>query len=389
MFDAKKTLRFVEEHFDDIKSIYKLHKKNGILDFHDIEIVFIHSGVIDNLIEYKIIEERFDGNYTFNENYADFISFLLDDFALDMPEQIKKYYNSLSDLYEKLRVTKGNDKNTVISILNGLESEIRNFEKQLQKNISKLIKETKYIKANNDKLDYTEKVKKVSELTSVHVEPLNTILAEHSDSIYTIINNILEKANTERYTNQDRYIKQHYQKLYTIYSLIRTDISKKNRLLIDEVIPLLDRIKTESLILTGFINFLDNNKQYNVPNLIDRQRFNTYSNDSELDAKNVWEGYLLVEDEIIFEDIRTVEDSWLYNKEKYYNLLLLSLPNDDFYSWIFETLNNELGEVDLKKFFDLSKLIFQEELKIIYSNKKNKLVLLDKIISVPLVSIRK
>lgn len=386
MTDPKKILRFLEEHFDDIKTLYTLNKKHSYVNYHDVETIFSNSAVMDNLIEYKILEERFNGDYTFNENYGEFISFLLDDFSLDMPEQIKKYYSSLSELYEKLRAS--SNKNEILKIVHALEGEIFKFEKQLQQNIAKLIKETKEIKANNEELDYTKKLAKASELTTLYVEPLNTILEDHNESIIYVLDSVLQRANIERFNHEDRHIKNAYLKLYNSYSHIKKEILKKNKLLIDEVVPLLDRIQVESRILTGFINFLGNNLAYEVPVLLDRERHNTYAVDAHFDVKNVWEGYRNIDEEIIFDDIEAIEDSWLYDKDKYYELLTNSLPNDNFYEWIFNVLEEEFKEVEIEKFFDLSKLIFESNLEIDYGKKKILLELKDKIVTVPIVSIR-
>ena len=386
MTDPKKVLRFFEEHFSDIEKLVALNKKNSFVSYDDVLSVFSNSLVMDNLIEYKILEERFTGDYTFNEHYGEFISFLLDDFSLDMPEQIKKYYSSLSELYEKLKASQ--NKNETLKIVQALESEIFKFEKQLQQNIAKLIKETKEIKANNEALDYTKKLAKASELTTLYVEPLNTILEDHNESILYIIDAVLQRANLERFNHEDRNIKNAYLKLYNSYSHIKKEILKKNKLLIDEVVPLLDRIQVESRILTGFINFLGNNLAYEVPILLDRERYNTYAVDAHFDVKNIWEGHRDIGNEIIFDDIEALEDAWLYDKDKYYDLLLKSLPNENFYEWIFNTLEEEFSEVEIKKFFDLSKLIFENGLDIEYENKKIVFELKDKIVTVAIVQIR-
>jgi len=375
-----------EEHFSDIEKLVALNKKNSFVSYDDVLSVFSNSLVMDNLIEYKILEERFTGDYTFNEHYGEFISFLLDDFSLDMPEQIKKYYSSLSELYEKLKASQ--NKNETLKIVQALESEIFKFEKQLQQNIAKLIKETKEIKANNEALDYTKKLAKASELTTLYVEPLNTILEDHNESILYIIDAVLQRANLERFNHEDRNIKNAYLKLYNSYSHIKKEILKKNKLLIDEVVPLLDRIQVESRILTGFINFLGNNLAYEVPILLDRERHNTYAVDAHFDVKNIWEGHRDIGNEIIFDDIEALEDAWLYDKDKYYDLLLKSLPNENFYEWIFNTLEEEFSEVEIKKFFDLSKLIFENGLDIEYENKKIVFELKDKIVTVAIVQIR-
>jgi hypothetical protein len=289
-------------------------------------------------------------------------------------------------LYEKLKASR--NKNETLKIVQALESEIFKFEKQLQQNIAKLIKETKEIKANNEELDYAKKLAKASELTTLYVEPLNTILEDHNESILYVLDSVLQRANIERFNNEDRHIKNAYLKLYNSYSHIKKEILKKNKLLIDEVVPLLDRIQVESRILTGFINFLGNNLAYDVPVLLDRERHNTYAPDAHFDVKNIWEGYRDIDEEIIFDEIEALEDSWLYDKDKYYELLLKSLPNENFYAWIFDTLEEEFDEVEIKKFFDLSKLIFERDLKIEYENKKIVLELKYKIVTVPVVHIR-
>ena len=345
MIDPKKILRFLEEHFDEIKTIYKLNKENGLILSEEIETVFDNSNIlVDNLMEYEIIEQRMDDTFILNKTYSNFIEFLLDDFSLDMPEQIEKYYKSLDSLYRKLK--SATTKNEIIETINALNDEIAQFENQLQKNISKLIKETKYIKADNQKLDYPKKLQKASELTITYVKPLNIILQNHSESILYIIDNIIDESSQERFNNRDENLKRIYTKLYDSYDKTKNEILNKNRLLINEVIPLLDRIKSGSDILTGCINFLNNNRSYNVPTLLDKQRHSTYSTNAEYEAQNVWEGYSDISENIIINESKPLEeDIWIFNKEKYKNRLLKSLPIENFYTWIYEELKNELNIV--------------------------------------------
>ncbi len=386
MIDPKKILRFLEEHFDDVKTIYKVNKQNGIILNEEIETIFNSNILIDNLIEYGIIEERIDDTFVLNETYNDFISFLLDDFSLDMPEQIEKYHNSLDSLYRKLKSS--TNKNETIKTIDALNNEIGKFENQLQRNITKLIKETKYIKANNQNLDYPKKLQKASQLTITYVEPLNIILQNHSESILHIIDNIINESNQQRFNNKDENLKKLYTKLYNSYDKTKKEILNENRLLINEVIPLLDRITSGSDILTGFINFLNDNGSYNVPTLLDKQRDTTYSTNAEYEAQNIWEGYSNIDEDIIINHAQPLENIWLYNKRKYKNRLLKSLPINNFYVWIYEELYNELNMVESKNFFDLSKLIFESDIKIEYKNQRIDIKLFDKIVNTPIIEIR-
>jgi len=387
MIDPKKILRFLEEYFDEIKTIYKLNKQNGLILIEEIETIFDNSNIlVDNLIEYEIIEQRIDDTFILNETYGSFISFLLDDFSLDMPEQIEKYHNSLDSLYRKLK--SATTKNEIIQTIEALNNEIGKFENQLQKNISKLIKETKYIKANNQKLNYPKKLQKASELTITYVKPLNIILQNHSESILYIIDNIIDESSQQRFNNKDENLKKIYTKLYNSYYQTKKEILNENRLLINEVIPLLDRIKSGSDILTGCINFLNDNNSYAVPTLLDKQRDITYSTNAEYEAQNIWEGYTGINEDIIINEAQSLENVWIFNKQKYKDRLLKSLPIENFYTWIYEELENELTIVQSKNFFDLSKLIFDNDIDIEYKNKRIDIKLSDKMIDVPTIEIR-
>jgi hypothetical protein len=387
MIDPKKILRFLEERFDEIKTLYKINKQNGAILKEECETIFNNSNIlIDNLIEYEIIEQRIDDTFTLNDTYGSFLSFLLDDFSLDMPEQIEKYYKSLDPLYRKLKTS--NNKNETIKTIEALNNEISKFENQLRKNITKLIKETKHIKANNQKLDYPKKLQKASELTTTYIEPLNTILQNHSESILYIIDGIVEESSSQRFNNQDENLKKIYTKLYNTYYQIKKEILNQNRLLINEVIPLLDRIKSGSDILTGFINFLNDNTSYKVPILLDRQRDKPYSTNAEYEAQNVWEGYINIDEEIIIKNTQPLDNIWVFNKEKYKNKMLKALPIENFYSWIYEELKDEMGVTHSKNFLDLSKLIFDKDIVIEYKNQRVDIALSDKIINVPIVKIR-
>ncbi|HIE45953.1 MAG TPA: hypothetical protein EYP87_07315 [Flavobacteriaceae bacterium] len=387
MIDPKRILRFLEEYFDEIKTIYKLNKQNGLILSEEIETIFDNSNIlINNLIEYEIIVQRIDDTFILNETYGSFISFLLDDFSLDMPEQIEKYHNSLDSLYRKLK--SATTKNEIIQTVEALNNEIGKFENQLQKNISKLIKETKYIKANNQKLDYPKKLQKASELTITYVKPLNIILQNHSESILYIIDNIIDESSQQRFNNKDDNLKRIYTKLYNSYDKTKNEILNKNRLLINEVIPLLDRIRSGSDILTGCINFLNDTNSYAVPTLLDKQRDITYSTNAEYEAQNIWEGYTDINEDIIINETKPLENTWIFNKHKYKNRLLKSLPIENFYTWIYEELENELNIVESKNFFDLSKLIFDNDIDIEYKNKRIDIKLSDKVIDVPTIEIR-
>lgn len=387
MIDPKKILRFIADNFDEIKTLYKLQKEKNSLSYEEVEAVFATDYKFNTLFEYAIIEEKIDETFMLRELYFNLIEGLLDDYALDMPEQISKYHTSLSQLSVRLKST--TSKNEINDVIRGLVDEINKFDFQLKSNVKKLIDETKYIKANNDKLEYTQKVKKASELSSRYLEPLNVIMQNHSDSIVHLIETVQLDANINRFTHQDINLRGQYEKLSSTFARVKREIQNHNRLLINEVVPLLERIHNESKILTGFINFLSNPNMYTVPEVMHKSSSITYSTEAKWEARDIWDSVHETKEDIIIENASLIENTWLFDSKKYTTLLHKCLPIDDFYSWIKNVLVDENDTVDSKKFLALSKLIFNQNIEVLYFPIKIDIELEDKIINAPIITIKR
>lgn len=387
MIDPKKILRFVTDNFDEVKALYNLQKEKGTLQYEHINTIFDTEYKFNTVIEYAIIEEKIDETFVLRELYYNLMEGLLDDYSLDMPEQIEKYHTSLSKLSLKLKSI--SSKNETLSIIQGLLNEINKFDFQLKRNVKKLIEETKYIKANNDKLEYSQKVQKASELSTKYLEPLNIIMQNHSDSIVHLIDNVQQHANTKRFEHDDIHIRNQYEMLSNTFSRVKREIQNHNRLLINEVIPLLERIKSESGVLTGFINFLGDANAFEVPEMMQKNIPTVYSINSKWDARDIWDSVDETQEDVIIENATEVENKWLYDTKKYTKQLHASLPLDDFYNWIEQTLNSEDEIIDSKKFLALSKLIFNKEIDVTYTSNKTTIVLEDKIITAPVAQVKR
>jgi len=381
-------LAFVSNYFNEIKVIYKLEKEYGSITYSQLKVTFDRDSNLEKLFEYEIIEEMVDESIKIKEVWYGLIESLLDDTSLDMPEQISKYHRSLSELYTKLKSSKS--KNEVIEYTKALDKEISKFESQLKRNIKKLIEETRYIKANGDKLDYKEKMKKALELSKLYLEPFNSIMQNHSDSLMSIIIDIAEEANKQRFINSDSILQKLYTKVYNSFGRVEREVQNNNRLLINEVGPLLERIKSESVLLSGFSAFLRNNKKFDVPKVLLKTNHKVYSKDAIWGAKEIWDGYYEMEEDVVIESVIAVENEWMYDEQKYIINLEKALPLNDFYTWIFLELKSELGIVDSTVFLKLTKLIHNRSIEAVYANEDRILIELeDKIMNVPTVGIKK
>ncbi|WP_415396266.1 hypothetical protein [Sulfurimonas sp. CS5] len=388
MNEPAQILAFVSNFFNEIKVIYKLEKEYGAILYSQLKIIFDRDSTIDKLFEYEILEEMVDESIKIKEVWYTLIESLLDETSLDMPEQISKYHLSLTELYTKLKSSKS--KNEVIEYTKSLDKEISKFESQLKRNIKKLIEETRYIKVNNDKLNYKQKMKKASELSSLYLEPFNIIMQNHSDSLMSIIADISEEANKQRFLNTDIIVQRLYTKVYTAFCRVEREVQNNNRLLINEVGPLLERIKSESVLLSGFSLFLRNNKKYEVPKLLQKTNNKVYFKDAIWDAKDIWDGYYEIQEDVVMQSIETVKKEWMYDETKYLKKLEEALPVNNFYNWIYTELTQELEIVDSKMFLQLSKLIHNRKIEATYAdNEREKIRLEDKIMNVPIVGIKK
>ena len=387
MNEPVQILAFASNNFNELKVLYNLEKEYGFIEKSQLDMVFDRDSMQEKLFEYEIIEELVDESIKIKEIWYGLIESLLDETSLDMPEQIAKYHRSLSDLYTKLRAAKS--KNEVIEYIKSLDKEIGRFESQLKKNIKKLIEETRKIKANHEKLDYKQKMKKASELSELYLEPFNVIMQNHSNSLMSVIINIAEEANRQRFTNSDNILQKLYAKIYLSFSRVEREVQNNNRLLINEVGPLLERIKSESIVVAGFSKFLRNKKKYGVPKLLLKTNNKIYAKDAIWDAKDVWDGYYETEEDILLQSVEAVEESWMYDEEKYLNRVKKSLPIEDFYLWIFKELESELSCVNAYSFLKLSKLLHNKKLELVYETKDRRTVELeDRTINVPIVGIK-
>lgn len=388
MNEPVQILAFVSNFFNEIKVIYKLEKEYGAILYSQLKTIFDRDSTIDKLFEYEILEEMVDESIKIKEVWYTLIESLLDETSLDMPEQISKYHLSLTELYTKLKSSKS--KNEVIEYTKSLDKEISKFESQLKRNIKKLIEETRYIKVNNDKLNYKQKMKKASELSSLYLEPFNIIMQNHSDSLMSIIADISEEANKQRFLNTDIIVQRLYTKVYTAFCRVEREVQNNNRLLINEVGPLLERIKSESVLLSGFSLFLRNNKKYEVPKLLQKTNNKVYFKDAIWDAKDIWDGYYEIQEDVVMQSIETVKKEWMYDETKYLKKLEEALPVNNFYNWIYTELTQELEIVDSQMFLQLSKLIHNRKIEATYAdNEREKIRLEDKIMNVPIVGIKK
>jgi hypothetical protein len=329
---------------------------------------------------------------------------------------VDKYRKSIADYYTELLQEK--EHNKVNALINDLVREIEEFSEIIDNRTQQLLKETRELKSNLSQIDYLEKVRKASYWIDNYIIPLNDILErENPHSIYQELTRISDFASRQQYEYSRFEIRNQFTTLY-LYSKSIIEIALKNQAIIQkELLPLAERIKSESQILTGAIAYLEDirkvalglKKAEELPQIafFESTRLNhtLYSESFGQDAKFLLERLQEDESFVLQPTENESFDTWFFDletKNYYKKKLIQDLPIDNFFQWCYTSLQAEFQEMECKninteKFFAVSSLLFLDEefekdfqirLDTVFEPEKVEIRLEDLILEVPKIHIK-
>jgi hypothetical protein len=163
---------------------------------------------------------------------------------------------------------------------------------------------------------------------------------------------------------------------------------RQSKILTKELLPLIERIRTESTILTGWITFLKNPYKQKVPKIFEAKRTNIYSKNTFFNAAEFFEQFKNDSD-VFFEEEANDSEKWIFDREHYTAKLKSNLPVTNFFKWCNTTLKDEYKKVEIEKFFALTSLAFDENLQLEYPAKAEyeKIKINDLTLTVPKITI--
>ncbi|MES2725773.1 MAG: hypothetical protein V4643_01635 [Bacteroidota bacterium] len=375
--EPKTILNFLANHFDSLKDLFDAQVDNGIIHQEVLAQIMTERDdqIQSQLIEYKILRKLGD-DFEFRDTYFKLFEFILNEFRPLLPETIQKYEQSIGALFKKIREGINGDTLILKNRIDDLNNEIKEFSEAVEKNTIRLLAETRELKSNVDKLDYKEKVRKASFWIDYYILPLNNILdINHGDSITNKLFDISEYVNVRRLNFSDENIRLQFEKVYTFLIQTNDDLLRQSKLLTNELLPLIERIRTESIILTGWMEFLKQPYKSPVPKVFKGERNYPYNNDMYLNAKEYIEQFA-ADETIILEEPIANSDKWVFNKDLYKGKMMSQLPLDSFFDWCGLTLRGEYKEIETDKFFALTGLLFEDGivLELDESSKDRKLI---------------
>lgn len=366
--EPRTVLNFLSDKFDFMLELIAMNKHDAII--HDEKLKKLcQKENIDwrKLVDYKIIRELQQGDFELRKPIEIFINYISEDYKLDLPENIRKYFNSIEEIYEKLLGEENPE--SLHRLISGMIDEVQHFIETIESNTRSLLNESKELKANVRKIEYVEKIKKATYFIDFYIVPLNKILdANHTGSVIHKLSLVREQANKERIYHPDFSIRSLYEKLYNQVISANVELVKNSRVLTKELLPLLERIKTESQILAGFMEFLKKPNFYDTPVLLKRTRHATYDPDAYFAAKDIWD-QLVKQDEVILNTAdgqKDLELPWVFDRVKFKKIITQSLPIKNYFLWSNNLMKNEITrqDFDFDKFFAMSALIFDEDYEI-------------------------
>ena len=362
--EPRTVLYFLWNYHDMLFELFAIQRDKGYISRELLDLVKNKHGhdILPQLMEYRILRQLND-DYEIHSVFYGLMEYLLNEFKPLLPETIQKYHYSISSLFRKIRESNNlQDKAILMNRITDLSLQFKEFIELVEKNTIKLLSETRELKSNVAKIDYREKVHKASFWIEYYIVPLNQILdINEFNSVANKLYEVSEYVNQKRLLFTDEITRARFEKLYNQLVQVNDDLLKQSKILTNELLPLIERIKTESTILTGWIEFLKNPYKVETPVLIKAERGYAYSQNMYLNTKEFFEQYLNAAP-VFVDEPQVAAEKWIFDRDKYKNKLQQELPVDDFFHWCADSLTEEFKAVETDKFFSLTGLLFEDDL---------------------------
>lgn len=362
--EPKTILRFLLQYYDQMETLVAEQRKDGFIRPEALAEVCKEADIRSQLLEYKILQPM-KGDFEIKKIYYDFLTFIVGEQRLNLPESVEKYHDSITKLFYHIQYTLPEEKEILNERIAELQVEIRGLLDMVENNTSTLLRETRELKSNVDKIDYLEKVKKASFWIDHYIIPLNKILdINDHESVSSKLYEVSYYVNTKRLQIEDEEIQMKYEKLYESLLHVNDDLLRNSKILTHELMPLIERIKTESLILTGFIEYLKRPYKIKTPPVLKDKRTYTYNKNTYLNTLEYFEQFLSQEP-VLYEEQAPTGAKWVFNFDRYKSTMRKKLPMDNFFEWASKELDYEFNTIEAEKFFSLCTLLFEDDLEIL------------------------
>lgn len=363
--DPNKVLRFMVENFELVRSLYLAQLAGNVISREQFNALTKHTGDIsaNRLFEYKLLTEQYD-DIRLNEPVRAFLAFLISEFKPLLPSELEKYRTSFRELFTAVQECPEGEQPILLEQLEALYDEVQRFLENVENNTGQLLRETQHLKANKDKMEYGERIRRARHLIEYYIAPLNSILdLQHSESIASLLGELSAFANRERLGHGYQLARDRFGQLHELLRGANERILRQSRILSRELLPLIERLQTESEILSGWILFLERPFRHSVPSFTTRSYRNFFGGSTGANLALFLEQFerraeavLLQEEEITAVDRHEV----LFDRRLYVESLQQQLPVDDFFGWCRERLYQHEQYPSTERFLKICSIVFED-----------------------------
>lgn len=397
---GKDILRFLLNHYDFVQKAFDISKPDFIIDsdrFHQLIAEYNTSSESKISLpkittDLKFCRQLPTSEYKLNGIYTTFLEFIFDDFILDLPDTLKNRYQAVFYHFTSLQTEV--DETKVILFIREIIKVLEDFLNDIQGQTYRLLRDTESLKVNAENhSDLSVRLQKANYWIDEYIIPLNAILnIDNPNSIINVIVQVQRYASEKRFLAESYTLKNEFEKLYASSVNAKTELDQTLSKLTRELLPLLERIKSDSIILSGFYHFvenIDNPENYIIPlpDLLRKTRVNVISKTFSSEAEFYIDQFNYKTPEILYEE--TIEEiEWLPDSSIFKEKLLKEKEVENFYQWCYDAIKEHTENITLSKFFTVSNLILEEDLVAEYQDETRfEIQLSDAIIKIPKVKV--
>lgn len=364
--DPDKVLRFIVENFELVRSLYLAQLEGNVISREQFNALTKHTGdiSINRLFEYKLLTEQYD-DIRLNEPVRAFLAFLISEFKPLLPSELEKYRTSFSELFTAVQeIPEEGEQPILLEQLEALYDEVQRFLENVENNTGQLLRETQHLKANKDKMEYGERIRRARHLIEYYIAPLNSILdLQHSESIASLLGQISAYANRERLVHGYQLARDRFGQLHELLRGGNERILRQSRILSRELLPLIERLQTESEILSGWLFFLERPFRHDVPSFTTRSYRNFFGSSMGANVALFMEQFVQRAEAVILqeEEIAAVDrHEVLFDRQLYVESLREQLPVGDFFGWCRERLYQNEQLPSTERFLKICSIVFED-----------------------------
>lgn len=342
--EPRKVMRFVEDNFEILRDLYQVQLKENLIPAEAFDMVTRHEGdiITRRLLNYKLLNEVGD-DFRMVEQVGSYIGFLTKEFKPMLPEQLRRYHGSISDLYSLLNVQRNIDDMTRALRLERLYDEIQSFLDSVTNNTYTLLKRTQRLKINRRQLTYAQRLREAKQLITNYIDPLTNIVALGNDnSIASLLRDISRKINLDRLDGHAPTVLNRYQQLDDLLRTVNRRLLAEAATISRELTPLIDRIQRESEVLGGFLSFLERPLLTPVPDMGHRHKQQIFGDQTLADARMYLEQFARARQRPAI-DLSAAPASTVrlvFNRKAERQRLTAALPLEDFFGWCAPSLEH-------------------------------------------------